>query len=409
MDLRKLERSTALLREELTDILRSEVRDPRLNEVTVSAVRLSRDRRHARVFVIAAQQGQEEEQAVLAALRRAAGYVRRCLAQRLSWYKAPEVTFQLDEGMKQGDRVLALFNDLESEEPAQADGSGPVAGESGNERPRGAFSPVMDSRLAYATQSDAATPAALAEPRDSAFSSVDWEKACALVLEAQCILLTTHAGPDGDAIGSIVGLSIALRAMGKTVAMVCSDPVPQDLTFVPLSDQVRTLHDLAKLPFAPDLIIVCDAASLARLGAVYTESQSCFEASPILNLDHHQTNSRFGRVNLVDSTAAATAEIAYELLERLHVTITQEIATALMTGLVTDTLGFRTGNVTPRTLTLAAHLLEHGAPLNEIGYRVFHATRYEKLRLWGYGLSNLQRTKTGASCGRNCLAQCARN
>ncbi len=135
MDLRKLERSTALLREELTDILRSEVRDPRLNEVTVSAVRLSRDRRHARVFVIAAQQGQEEEQAVLAALSRAAGYVRRCLAQRLSWYKAPEITFQLDEGMKQGDRVLALFNDLESEEPAQAEGSESVAGESGNERP----------------------------------------------------------------------------------------------------------------------------------------------------------------------------------------------------------------------------------------------------------------------------------
>ena len=145
MDLRKLERSTALLREELTDILRSEVRDPRLNEVTVSAVRLSRDRRHARVFVIAAQQGQEEEQAVLAALRRAAGYVRRCLAQRLSWYKAPEVTFQLDEGMKQGDRVLALFNDLETEEPAQADGSESVAGESGNELHGGEFSPVTDT------------------------------------------------------------------------------------------------------------------------------------------------------------------------------------------------------------------------------------------------------------------------
>ncbi len=251
-------------------------------------------------------------------------------------------------------------------------------------------------KSASATKSQAADiPATLQEQRDTAFSPLEWESACALVLEAQRILLTTHAGPDGDAIGSMVGLSIALRAMGKTVAMVCSDPVPQDLTFVPLSDQVRALHDLAKLPFAPDLIIVCDAASLARLGAVYTESQSCFEASPILNLDHHQTNSRFGRVNLVDSTAAATAEIAHELLERLHVTITQEISTALMTGLVTDTLGFRTANVTPRTLTLAAHLLEHGAPLNEIGYRVFHATRYEKLKLWGYGLSNLQRTEDG--------------
>lgn len=115
MDLRKLERSTALLREELTDILRSEVRDPRLHTVTVTSVRLSRDRRYARVYVDLSQQEQEEEQAILAALRRAAGFVRRCLAQRLTWYKAPEVSFHLDEGMKQGDRVLELFRDLELE------------------------------------------------------------------------------------------------------------------------------------------------------------------------------------------------------------------------------------------------------------------------------------------------------
>ncbi len=123
MDPRKLERSTALLREELTDILRSEIRDPRLNAVTVSSVRLSRDRRHARVYVNLEEQAQDEDQVLLAALGRAAGFVRRCLAQRLTWYKAPEISFQLDEGMKQGDRVLALFRDLESEERAEPDES----------------------------------------------------------------------------------------------------------------------------------------------------------------------------------------------------------------------------------------------------------------------------------------------
>ncbi len=121
MDLRKLERSTALLREELTEILRSEVRDPRLHTVTVTSVRLSRDRRYARVYVDLLEQEQEEEQAILAALRRAAGFVRRCLAQRLTWYKAPEISFQLDEGMKQGDRVLELFRDLELEDRPQED------------------------------------------------------------------------------------------------------------------------------------------------------------------------------------------------------------------------------------------------------------------------------------------------
>ena len=134
MDLRKLERSTALLREELTDILRSEVRDPRLHTLTVTAVRLSRDRRYARVYVDLPAQEQEAEQDILAALRRAAGFVRRCLAQRLTWYKAPEISFHLDEGMKQGDRVLALFRDLESDDRPQEDPPAPDSEEVGSEQ-----------------------------------------------------------------------------------------------------------------------------------------------------------------------------------------------------------------------------------------------------------------------------------
>ena len=193
----------------------------------------------------------------------------------------------------------------------------------------------------------------------------------------------------------MVGLSLALRSLGKTAAMACSDPVPPDLTFVPHADEIQVVPQLAALAFAPDLIIVCDSASLARLGAVYAESKPCFAALPILNLDHHRTNTRFGRVNLVDSTAAATAEIVHELRERLQVEPTQAAATALMTGLVTDTVGFRTDSVTPRTLVLAARLLEQGAPLEAINHRVFHATRFEKLKLWGYGLANLQRSEDG--------------
>ncbi len=238
-------------------------------------------------------------------------------------------------------------------------------------------------------------PSTTQEYRHTAITTGEWEEACTLVLQAQRIVLTTHAGPDGDGIGSMVSLYIALRAMDKLVAMVCSDPVPQDLTYLPYAGHVQDIHQLATLPFSPDLIVVCDSASLPRLGAVYTESQSSFAAIPLLNLDHHQTNTRFGLVNLVDTTASATAEIAHALMERLRVAPTPEAATALMTGLVTDTLGFRTDSVTPRTLALAAELLAAGAPLTEICYRTFHATRYEKLKLWGYALSNLQRSEDG--------------
>lgn len=247
----------------------------------------------------------------------------------------------------------------------------------------------MDARVQSTT-----SPAARANC-PAAIPAGEWEQACALLQAAQRVLLTTHAGPDGDGIGSMIGLAMALRSMGKTAVMVCADPVPPDLAFLPDADRIQAVHNLTQLPFDPDLIIVCDSASLPRLGAVHAESQPYFATLPLLNLDHHQTNARFGQVNLVDTTAAATTEIAHALLERLRVEPTQEAATALMTGLVTDTLGFRTDNVTPRTLVLAARLLELGAPLHEICYRVFHATRYEKLKIWGYALANLQRSTDG--------------
>jgi len=224
-----------------------------------------------------------------------------------------------------------------------------------------------------------------------AIPTAEWEKACALVSASRRVVLATHAGPDGDGIGSMVGLSLALCALGKTVAMVCANPVPPDLTFVPHADEIQVLPQLAALPFAPDLIIVCDSASLERLGAVHGESQSAFAALPILNLDHHRTNERFGRVNLVDATAAATVEIVHELLERLRVEPTQEAATALMTGLVTDTVGFRTESVTPRTLTLAAPRAMQSSSCGDTACPTCNAAR------------------TVALCGRHCRAKCAWN
>lgn len=253
----------------------------------------------------------------------------------------------------------------------------------------------MNEPTSVGESQSVAVPEAKSRDREAEIPESAWVDACVLVLGAQRIVLSTHAGPDGDGIGSMVGLTLALRGLGKTAAMVCSDPVPPDLAFVPLADEIRVVPQLTTLAFTPDLIIVCDSASLARLGAVYADSRPLFAALPILNLDHHQTNTHFGRVNLVDTTAAATAEVVHELRERLQVEITQAAATALMTGLVTDTMGFRTDNVTPRTLALAAHLLEHGAPLEEISHRVFHATRFEKLKLWGYGLANLRRSEDG--------------
>ena len=180
------------------------------------------------------------------------------------------------------------------------------------------------------------------------------------------------------------------------------DPVPQDLTYLPTRIMFRT-SPLLRYPLAR-------SHSRVRLSQLSRWAQCTPRAGPDLQRfspqsGHHQTNSRFGLVNLVDTTASATAEIAHALRERLRVAPTLEAATALMTGLVTDTLGFRTDSVTPRTLALAAHLLEAGAPLTEICYRTFQATRYEKLKP-GEAYPSGNDRKTDASSGRQSRARC---
>ncbi len=225
--------------------------------------------------------------------------------------------------------------------------------------------------------------------------SAVWQEAQALLERAQGIVLTTHAAPDGDGIGSMVGLSLPLRERGKTIAMVCADRVPRSLAFIPYAAEVQERRSLADLPFSPELIVVFDSNDLSRLGPLYTENQRLFATAPIINIDHHYTNTRFGTVNLVDDGAAATAEIVHTLLELLRAEPSLAAATALLTALVTDTIGLRTASVTPHTLRLTAHLLEHGAPLQEIAYRALYAKRYAGLKLWGYALSHMERSSDG--------------
>jgi len=198
---------------------------------------------------------------------------------------------------------------------------------------------------------------------------------------SQKILVTTHIRPDGDAIGSLLGLGTALLQSGKTVQMVSEDGVPASYRHLPGGQDVVQHPDGNS-----DLTIAVDCSDLSRVG----KSLDSYEV-PDINIDHHVTNLQFASLNLVVPTAVATTEIIADRLPDWGLSLSPEVAAALLTGLVTDTLGFRTANMTPKALRLAADLMEAGAELPDLYMRALVLHSYEAMRLWAAGLSRLER------------------
>lgn len=198
---------------------------------------------------------------------------------------------------------------------------------------------------------------------------------------ASRILIVSHLRPDGDAVGSLLGLGLFLQGMGKDVNMVLEDGVPTIFHHLEGSDQIY------KEPIGIyDLMIVLDCSDISRVGDVLDEY-----GQPDVNIDHHPTNTFFAHLNIVDPKAVATAEMLVDLLAVFNTPLTQEIAASLLTGIIMDTLGFRTSNITPKALRMAAALQEAGADLPTLYRKALIQRSYEALQYWGAGLSKMER------------------
>lgn len=198
--------------------------------------------------------------------------------------------------------------------------------------------------------------------------------------QAHSVLITSHVRPDGDAVGALLGLGLTLRAAGIPVQMTLADGVPPSFRHLPGADQIQRRPEGEF-----DLRVVLDCSDLLRAG----DGLNGFK--PDLNIDHHVTNLNFAAVNFVIPDAVATSAILAEYLPQWGLPIPEEAAQALLTGLVSDTLGFRTSNTTPHALRLAATLIETGANLSELYNRALVRRTFEAAHLWGVGLSHLQR------------------
>ncbi|MHB0869776.1 MAG: DHH family phosphoesterase [Chloroflexota bacterium] len=219
-----------------------------------------------------------------------------------------------------------------------------------------------------------------------------------LLKAARRVVVTCHMDPDGDAVAGLLALSQSLSRLSRwEVHPISPGPVPASYRFLPGWESVEVYSpEMLETPegaatrralLSADLMVSLDCSDLQRLGPMYAQNRSKFEAVPVVNIDHHPTNSLFGTANLVDPSAAAVCEQLAELMESEDLPVTEEVATDLLVGIVTDTLGFRTPSTSARTLRIAATLMERGASLSRISERIFNTRSPRTLSLWGRVLS----------------------
>ena len=222
--------------------------------------------------------------------------------------------------------------------------------------------------------------------------SVDHETVVSRLLGADDILILCHKNPDGDTLGSGAALCLALRRLGKTAAVLCSDPIPAMYAFLPI-----TVFDGS---FAPRFVVAVDVAGIQLFGD--KNNMPRYAEHVDLCIDHHASNSGYAYESLVDGSAAAAAELLTSLIPELGVELTPDIAACLYTGLATDTGCFRFTNTTAATHRAAARLIEAGADVATLNERLFECRSHARMEAERMALESLE-YYYGDRCAMICL------
>ncbi|MGL5151189.1 MAG: DHH family phosphoesterase, partial [Clostridium sp.] len=209
------------------------------------------------------------------------------------------------------------------------------------------------------------------------------------IVKSNKIGITFHTSPDGDAIGSALGLLNGLRELGKEAYITSRDVIPDNLSFLSYGEEIT--GDISSPKRGTDLIIVVDCGNVERISSELDDYRG-----RIINIDHHISNEMYGDINYVDVEAAATAEIIYLLLEELGFNfnekndVLERIGSCLYTSLVTDTGSFRHSNVTKRTHAIASKFIEVGVKNSKVHSNLFENIKEVELRLLGEALCKLE-------------------
>lgn len=200
------------------------------------------------------------------------------------------------------------------------------------------------------------------------------------IKKAKKILVNCHRGPDSDSVGSALAFLEILKNMGKEVLVICPSDIPSDLTFLKGANEIVrvnfTTFDFSKF----DLFIILDSSNYSMVTGLKDSERP--EINSIV-IDHHYSNEKFGKLNLIDSQMTSTGELIYHLLKDWNLPVSKEIAECLLTGIIGDTGTFQYQNVGVETLRVAAELMEKGANKDKIVFNLYRSIEFKEVKMWG--------------------------
>lgn len=230
------------------------------------------------------------------------------------------------------------------------------------------------------------------------FSQADFEKqakkAEKLIQGSQRILVSLHRRPDGDSLASCLAVYDYLASLGKKVSLISPSSIPQNFNYLPNFEKIGRgdIFDLNLKDF--DLIINLDIPNFGFMTEKIEPPTLEYDCG-VINIDHHQTNQKYGEVNLVKADSSSTCEVLYDLFLNWGVKIDPELSEIILAGIVSDTGVFQYPNVSDETLKKASELIGTGADLRKIIFNFTRRKDFEEMKFWGLALQNLSLSKSG--------------
>ncbi len=204
------------------------------------------------------------------------------------------------------------------------------------------------------------------------------------IKESNSIAITFHTSPDGDSLGSALGLLQGLRELNKKAYILSKEPTPETFKYLPCNEEIT--GDITNPTEGTDCVIVLDCGNVERINAELDLQNREYS---LINIDHHLSNDMYGDLNFVDTKAPAVAEVVYKLLQKLEINIDKDIAICLYTSLITDTGSFRYPSTTSVTHNIAGELVNTGINFNLIHRKIFENKKFDRLKLYGKVLDEM--------------------
>jgi phosphoesterase RecJ-like protein len=202
------------------------------------------------------------------------------------------------------------------------------------------------------------------------------------------ILVAAHTHPDGDAIGSLIAMGLSLEALKKKVTFYCESPIPAVYRFLPavhrLADKIGELNY--------DAAVILDCGDLSRVGKAFSEVK---QIPVIINIDHHITNTGFGHLQLIDTSACATAEIVYRLIKKMDIPIDIPVATSIYAGILADTGSFRFSNTNGAAFAICQEMVDIGVDPHNIAQHVYGTYSLSRIKLLNLALDSIELSQNG--------------